>query len=217
MIKIPFFLKKIICKVRLKFQCVLNHEFCEYHLFGFDTQKALPKDAYIEMNQGCKLLNDAGVSYRLTDGTILGLYREGGFIKHDNDIDVDVFDVEKNQIDIIIKFFLSKGFKVGRRAYFKGIMHQIIFYNEREVLFDILFWYRNDDEYINNSERGYVRKQSAKYFEKLGNISFQDANYNTPPYLDEWLEMRYGKDWRTPKTYKGDWKDDCFDLEKLNG
>lgn len=215
--KIPFFLKKIICEARLKFQRALKYDFCEYHLFGFDTQKALPKNADIEMYQGCQLLDNAGVPYRLTDGTILGLYRDGKFIAHDNDIDVDVFDVERKQVDSIIKFFLTEGFKVGRLAYFKGVMHQVIFYNEREVLFDILFWYRDEDEYINNSERGYVRKQSARYFNRLDKISFQGINYNTPPYLDEWLEMRYGKDWKTPKTYKGDWKDDCFDLEKLNG
>ena len=215
MMKIPFFLKKIICEARLKFQRALQCDFCEYHLFGFDTQKALPKDAYIEMNQGCKLLDNTGVPYRLTDGTILGIYREGRFIAHDNDIDVDVFDVERQQVDSIIKAFLNEGFKVGRRAYFKGVMHQVIFYNEREVIFDILFWYCDGDEYINNSERGYVRKQNARYFNKLDEISFQGNNYNTPPYIEEWLEMRYGKDWGTPKTYKGDWKDDCFDLEKI--
>jgi len=215
MLTIPFSIKKILCVVRLIFQRTLNKEFCEYHLFGFDTQKALPENAHIEMNQGCNLLDKVGVSYRLTDGTILGLYREGEFIAHDNDIDVDVFDVEIKQVDSIIEAFLKEGFKVGRRAYFKGVMHQVIFYNKREVIFDILFWYRDGGEYINHSERGYVRKQNERYFNNLDEISFKGNAYKTPPHLEEWLEMRYGKDWRTPKTYKGDWKDDCFDLEKI--
>jgi phosphorylcholine metabolism protein LicD len=167
------------------------------------------------MNVGCRWLDKLMVPYRLTDGTILGIYREGEFIKHDNDIDVDVFDIDNQIIESIIKYFLKGGFKIGRKAYYKGAMQQVVFYNDREVIFDILFWYRNDKEYVNNSERGYIREQESRYFESLGEITFKGEVYKCPPDIERWLEMRYGEGWNVPKTYKGDWKDDCFDIKSI--
>jgi hypothetical protein len=213
--KIPYILKKLKHNIFFRIACYLNRDFCEYHSFNFDTQKPLPDNAHEEMQLGCRLLDELMVPYRLTDGTILGIHREGEFIKHDNDIDVDVFDIKMNKIDLIITSFLSAGFTIGRRASFKGATHQVIFYNDREVIFDILFWYRKSNEYVNHSERGYIRKQDARYFDNLGKVFFHGQSYSCPPYLEEWLEMRYGKEWKTPKTYKGDWKDDCFDMEKI--
>lgn len=46
------------------------------------------------------LLSNAGICYRFTDGTALGLYREHGFIKHDNDIDLDILNIVDEKIII---------------------------------------------------------------------------------------------------------------------
>jgi len=213
--KILHILKKVKSHLFFKIERLLNKDFWEFHLFHFDTQKPLPKDSHLEMNIGCRLLDKLKVPYRLTDGTILGIYREGEFIKHDNDIDVDVFDIDNKSIESIITSFLSEGFKIGRKAYYKGAMQQIIFYNDREVIFDILFWYRSGNKYMNHSERGYIREQDACYFESLGKITFHGEVYKCPPDIEEWLEMRYGEGWNIPKTYKGDWKDDCFDIKEI--
>ena len=56
-----------------------------------------------------------------------------------------------------------------------------------------------------------------KFFKKenLGSFNFRGKQYPMPGAIEEWLEMRYGNDWRVPKTYKGDWKEECFDMKKI--
>ena len=40
--------------------------------------------------------------------------------------------------------------------------------------------------------------------------------FKLPSHLEEWLVKRFGEDWRIPKTYKGDWKQDCLDIKPLS-
>lgn len=208
------FLKKLIKQILFKFQVVRKIQFCEFHYFPFDPLLPLSNGAYKTMSHGCSLLDNGKVSYRLTDGTALGLYRQGEFIKHDNDIDVDVFDVTQAQVNILIRDFVKNGYIVGRIAIYEERIQQVVFYDRDNVIFDIVVWYKKQNEYINNSERGFVRSQPNKYFSDLTNWEFKGDSYHLPGHLDEWMVMRYGPDWQTPKTYKGDWKDDCFDIKK---
>lgn len=208
-------LKKIIKWFRFKLSGLLKFDFCEFHHFPFDPMQPLGDSAYATMENCCGLLEEVGVKYRLTDGTALGLYRQGEFIGHDNDIDVDVFDVTQHQIKQLEKQFVSNGYRIGRAAVYKGKIQQIIFYDDNDIIFDIVVWYKNNNEYLNNSERGYIRTQEIKYFESLTDWSYKGYKYQMPGFLDEWMVMRYGSDWKTPKTYKGDWKDDCFDIKKI--
>jgi hypothetical protein len=50
-----------------------------------------------EVSHACLLLNDAGVTYWLHRGTLLGAMREGGVLQHDTDADIgyDVQDIDK--------------------------------------------------------------------------------------------------------------------------
>ncbi|UVR45950.1 hypothetical protein NXV98_11720 [Bacteroides fragilis] len=73
----------------------------EYHYFPFDTlEVTLCKEAVLYMESVKTLLSNAGICYRFTDGTALGLYREHGFIKHDNDIDLDILNIVDEKIII---------------------------------------------------------------------------------------------------------------------
>ena len=207
--------KKFIKWMIFRIQVLLKVEFCELQHFPFDPMQPLSELAYGTMTHSCNLLDQAEVKYRLTDGTALGLYRQGEFIKHDNDIDVDVFDISQDQIEQLIKLFVVNGYFVGRIAVYKGKTQQVVFYDKDNVIFDIVIWYENSDVYINNSERGYIRTQERRYFKVLTEWPYKGSIYQMPGFLDEWMVMRYGVDWKTPKTYKGDWKDDCYDIAKI--
>jgi len=207
--------KKIIKWIRFKLQVGLKRGFCEFHHFPFDAMQPLTNYAYETMADACNILDRIGVKYRLTDGTALGLYRQGEFIKHDNDIDVDIFEVDQNDIKLLINNFIANGYLIGRVAVYNGQVQQVIFYDENNVIFDIVIWYQNNKLYVNNSEKGYVRTQEAKYFQSLTEWQYNGFRYQMPGFLEEWMVMRYGPDWKIPKTYKGDWKDDCFDIKKI--
>jgi len=195
---------------------ITKRDFIEYHSFPFNTLQKMPSGSELVMEQCCNILESVNVAYRLTDGTALGLYREGEFIAHDNDIDVDVLG--DAQLENIAQLFINSGMKLGRKAIYKGKIQQLVFFTESHTIFDIVVWHKLDDRTIlNYSERGYRRTQDIKFFkkEKLDSINFKGKQYPIPGAIEEWLEMRYGNDWRIPKTYKGDWKEECFDMKKI--
>lgn len=185
----------------------------EFSYFPFDIHRPLPAEAKELMDFLCRLVESTGSHYRLTDGTFLGLYREGNFIRHDNDIDIDILG--NSGYEVLHQIMIENGMHLGRRVFKNGLIQQAAYYSADRVIFDILFWYEHGDQIVNHSEPGYVRRQSIKYFSNLDSIQFGGRVYPVPSAPEEWLEMRYGQDWRVPKTYKGDWKDDCYDIEQI--
>jgi len=77
----------------------------------------------------------------------------------------------------------------------------------------MIFWYQEGERVVNYSERNFERAQDMKYFQASSEVQFQGRSYPAPAPLEEWLEMRYGMDWRIPKTFKSDWKEECFDMQ----
>lgn len=212
-----YYIKKI--KHLLKYYIsVFNKDyFVEFHSFPFDTNQKLPNGAENVMEKCCNIIKDLDVNYRLTDGTILGLYRGGEFIAHDNDIDIDI--ISDNKVKEIESIFKSIGMKLGRKVIYKGKVQQIIYYTSDYIIFDIVIWHLDEDgKLYNYSERDYERVQNPKFFkkDKLEFIEFKGSKYPMPTPIEEWLEMRYGEDWKIPKTYKGDWKEECFDMKRLD-
>ncbi len=213
-----YFLKKIKHHLTYYIALLKSDDFVEYHSFPFDTNQKMPDNASEVMSECCDILKGLNLNYRLGDGTILGLYRNGDFIAHDNDIDVEI--VGDDKVKEIEALFKLKGMTLGRKAIYKDKVQQVIYYTKNNVLFDIVIWHKNEKngDLYNYSERDYERIQDNKFFEKdkLENISFKNKEYPMPTPIEEWLVMRYGSDWQTPKTYKGDWKEECFDMKRLD-
>lgn len=213
-----YLIRKIKHILKYYLSILRNDDFIEYQSFPFDTNQQMPDGAEKVMQRCCNIIKSLNINYRITDGTVLGLYRGGEFIAHDNDIDIDI--ISDNMIKEIEKEFKSIGMTMGRKAIYKGKYHQIIFYTSNYTIFDIVIWHLNEDDgkLYNYSERDYERVQDAKYFQqdKLQHIEFKGEKYPMPTPVEEWLEMRYGKDWKTPKTYKGDWKEECFDMKRID-
>ncbi len=199
---------------RILFKLSFSKQFREFMAL-YVAKRALNETDVAKMNRCCKIVEKCDFNYRLTDGTALGLYREGGFIKHDDDIDIDILNANKKHIKLLRK---ELNMKVGREVLYNNQIQQIAFYDGEGFIFDVVFWYGNGDLIYNYCERGYERIQDTKFFkkEKLEFIEFKGAKYPMPTPIEEWLEMRYGKDWKIPKTYKGDWKEECFDMKRLD-
>ncbi len=207
-----FFIKRIIKEVF--FLIPKNDGFQEFHHFPFNHNVPLPNVAPFVMAQCCELLESIKVNYRITDGTILGLYRQGTFIPHDNDIDVDALDF--HSIDLLHEGMKRHGMRLGRKVIYKKQLQQLVYYNEDQVVFDIVFWHSEGNKIYNYSERGYERIQEKQFFENLTYIEYKGRNYPMPSNIEKWLDMRFGQDWRIPKTYKRDWKEECGDIKKIN-
>lgn len=211
-------IKKIKHILKYYLSLLKCNEFTEYHSFPFDTNTKMPNGADSVMFECCEILKDLNINYRISDGTILGIYRNGEFIAHDNDIDVEIID--DNKVASIEKAFKKRKMILGRKVIYKNKLQQLIYYTNENIIFDIVIWHlnENDGKLYNYSERDYERVQDAKFFQKdkMEFIEFKGNKYPMPSPIEEWLEMRYGTDWRIPKTYKGDWKEECFDMKRID-
>jgi hypothetical protein len=191
----------------------VNKDFRAFHHFPFNPNDPMPDGAVKVMAVCCEALEQINATHRLTDGTILGLYRQGAFIPHDNDIDIDILDFK--DMDLLQASMKRLGMKLGRKAVYKKQVHQLAYYSSNHIVFDMIFWYSEGEQIVNYSEEGYKRTQPKKYFTDLDSIKYGEKTYPMPSHIEEWLVLRYGEDWRTPKTYKDDWKKECYDLDKL--
>lgn len=146
----------------------------------------LTLNKYNILLEGCSLLD----SYWLASGTMLGLYREGDFIKDDTDIDVDTLEL------VNLDKFYKAGFKLFRT--FEKYQTALI---KNDIIFDIWRWFPEGDILYCYSDFGRM-EQPKSLFEKLGKFNFKGNQFNVPKDIKSYLVMRYG-DWETPK--KGAW------------
>jgi phosphorylcholine metabolism protein LicD len=208
-----FSIKRIVKKILF---AANRNAFREFNSFLVNNNGILSIDAPIDLEKCCIMIESLQLNYRLTDGTILGIYRDGRLIPHDNDIDVDVLVSENLDTDKIHSLFFLNNFRLGRKVYYKGNIQQLAYFNKTtNDIFDMIFWYPEGNRVVNYSERNFERSQDIKYFNLNCQVQFQGRSYPAPAPLEEWLVMRYGKDWRVPKTFKSDWKEECFDM-KMN-
>jgi hypothetical protein len=184
-----------------------------YHCFPFDTNQAMPTGAIKVMEEGCGIIEGEGYKYTLADGTLLGAFRNQGFIPHDTDIDINI--IGELDCDPLKKKFADQGMKLGRIAWYKNKLQQMIFYDENNIIFDICIWRQKGDSIYNYSEEPYERKQPLEYYRETRRIVLYGRTYPAPAPLESWLVMRYGRDWKTPKKSKGDWKKECLDMKKI--
>ena len=201
-------------KTKFFLQRLAKKKYVVYHLFPFNTIKVTLKDEDVEeLHQICEMMDRHGINYRLTDGLALGLYREHHFIRHDNDFDFDLIDFDS--IEVLKEEMKQRGYKVGRVVYYLGQIQQIVFYNKNRLIVDFSIWYREGDAIKHYGEEHYVRIQELKHFETLTDYQCYGYTFKLPGDMEDWLKKRFGDDWRIPKTYKGDWKQDCLDLHHI--
>ncbi len=189
----------------------------EWQYFPFDISAPLPISAIVNLNEVlANFASTEGLTIRVTDGTLLGLYRNGCLIPHDNDLDFDVFFTSEQLIDNVRKFAKEQKWRLGRASYWNKQIQQLVFYDNKHVIYDFLFW-RTDDSitFKNYAELGFVRRQDRRFCEMSDVYHVAGYTYLVPKGVEEWLCLRYGPDWQTPKNSKGAWIDDCFDIERI--
>lgn len=64
------------------------------------------------VTQLCKVLDAAGVTYWLDFGSLLGVYRDGDLILHDNDVDIAILDADWIGLLPILKTRLEPRYRV---------------------------------------------------------------------------------------------------------
>ena len=152
-------------------------------------------------------LDEDGLEFWLTSGTLLGAYREKKLLSHDIDIDVAMFAADKNKVK---KVLLSKGFKlihefgviggeITEQSYeYLGNKMDIFFTPDDCENFVFNIFYREiesdrDDDFRVIEMR--LPKSNLKQYDFLG------GKYLIPEKTEAYLAANYGKNFMTPDKY----------------
>ena len=174
---------------------------------GLDTLREFDK---------CMTEND--IYYTLAFGTMLGAVREHGFIKHDLDIDVFVYNEDysdslqakmKKYGFVLIHSFVVDDGNLGREEtyLYKGITIDIFYIyppiNELPYCCDFLA-YENMSTFRESMRKcGGVlaRRIELPLVKKRKLVAFESTEFYVPINAEEILEFRYGKDYMQPNPH----------------
>lgn len=155
------------------------------------------------------VLDSLNITFWLDGGTLLGAYRENGFMASDFDIDVGMYGEDDHKIQAIVEKMKEAGFghfHVKEHPWGEG--KQISWVKDR-IPGDIFIYYKRGSSrfrvMFDIDPARTVRFIPCVYpsylFDKLQTIDFMDygVEFNMPSPVEEYLERQYG-DWKTDKT-----------------
>lgn len=159
-----------------------------------------------------------GVRLFLTYGALLGIYRSGDFIPHDDDIDLCVIDeinyetrkrIGHTLADIgyepqPIAFNVYGRFEQSEPGY-NGDAESGIIVCQKRIRTTLFFFKRepcpiHGEDYVCFPKLGSGRliHTPAHFFDKPDTIKFKGNKYLTPSPIKEYLTFMYGEDWKKP-------------------
>jgi len=151
-----------------------------------------------------QIMDQLGVVFFLRQGTCLGAIRDKGFIPWDDDVDlgsiVGLHGVTEKTIDTVASAFRDNG-------YFAKIEHNDHYISvammKSSTRIDWVSYRIIDDSIVHYPG---VRIP-AKLFTRLKEIDFIGAKFLVPNPPEEYLRLKYGAKWMTPKKLGGFEKD----------
>jgi hypothetical protein len=155
-----------------------------------------------------KLCRDLGQEYFLVSGTFLGVVRDGGFIGHDNDIDLGVFEDRLlpgflPALQASPHFVVAKVDRICRRVvegqtahyFFMEAPAVIKVVHRSGVAIDVFNHF--DDEGLAWHGTSYHRWDNRRF--ELKDYEFLGRGFKGAVDYDLYLTENYGADWRTPR------------------
>lgn len=168
----------------------------KHHNYNYDNLLDEDKDLAqreANMRDTHDVLANLGIAHWLYEGALLGIYRAGGFIPWDWDVDWLLYehDVHEHRKEICLAL-MDRGFKVdvcrvsGRSKVrlYRGLS------TERVAL----------NAYTLNTKYKLLTRVPYRFPARLfgtGTIEYSGVYYPCPTPVEEYLELAYG-DWRTP-------------------
>lgn len=202
-----------IFRTRLQFLDSRIRGFEDFFDFPFDISKPMPKSALDQLIILISFMNENDLDYRLADGSLLGIYRDGTLIEHDTDL--DFYFSDSYSLELAVSFLLGLGYQVGRKLSKGDLIFQYSLYSADNLLVDFLLWHPLDNEYFywEGPEIRRRRIQPKSNFMDHSYISLGSHVLKTFKDVPEWLQSVYGHNWQIPESIKSDWRIGIGDLE----
>jgi len=174
-----------------------------------------------------EVMNALGIPWWLSEGLLLGLYRDKDCILGDeDDTDICLWKEYADRSEEILTALKEKGFEVLNDWKFDGKSEGIAVSRGGNKI-DIIFTRKNDKEVYFLARNLGGNKGSLPYFafvfpsepfNDFTEIGWRDVKFPCPKGIEEYLAARYG-DWKTPKLrgidYDADSKEDnpCYQYD----
>lgn len=181
-----------------------------YRLYAVPVKRArLQRQGVGTLKRVDEICQRHGIKYFADFGTLLGIVRENGFIKNDDDIDVSILDNEIDAISVL-KVFRNEGFEFVHALTYHGKLREFtvslnkltvdFFFSERvgnEGRTHAIFYFDPKIGYKNPAENS-VKERVLPYVADVERIDFNGVKIMIPANREEYLASLYGKKWRTP-------------------
>lgn len=163
-----------------------------YKKMYFSNKKNFDFNSRFEMMKSIKNISEKyNFKLFLTDGCLLGAYREKNFISWDNDVEFCAFDEEINtHFDNIVNDLLKENFIVRTIKEYPNAKINSYFKGEKV---GILSLYKKSD-----IRYRHLYKWPASFFDNSETINFKNEVFSCPK-IEDYLEYQYGLDWKIPK------------------
>ena len=132
------------------------------------------------------------VKYCVVFGTLLGIYRDGGLIKHDTDTDIAVWINNYSELIEMVEKMEENKLMLTR------VMPDLISFTCGGDYID-MYMYRKEDE--NSNELSGMKQYgtlTTSDFSKNNTVKFHNKELACPVDPESYFQKLYGSDWRTP-------------------
>jgi len=162
------------------------------------------------------IMNKNNIEYILFAGTCLGFYRDKGYIKGDNDIDIIIKFESKDQVDKIINIMTKEGFSLTQKnsivneriiKKYGEVYSNLNFHNSYYVLIDIFFAYKIDNYYYIHTKWRF----ESTLLDELGTLEYHYMKFKVPKNIEKYLDDIY-INWRVPTI-----RENCKDKSEWQG
>ena len=216
-------MKKII--VKLLKGCAVGRWMYEplhklYRLYSVPhRRRLLRRNGKEVLAEVVRILKKYDVPGFAASGTLLGFVRDGGFIPHDDDLDIGVLPNSKWTPARLLRHLLEeeKGFSFMFAFSFRGALTEFKV-EYKKVPIDFYFYHLDGDDYYctcyyyfpnvkyPDATANSVRRIHEHKVDSLGSINVFGIEVPVPKEPEKTLESLYGKSWRIPNA---GW-DDCM-------
>lgn len=162
-----------------------------------------------------EILDQLNIPYWLEGGTLLGAVRDQKLIPWDHDLDIGIKFTNNKEISLLIRL-LKKQFivrsltfandpkiwKLGKYRILKVYIKKSSF-KRTNLCLDIFLYYKGHIkdkgevyQYVVWGKNAY---HSTEYFDTLNEIYFYGLKVKIPSNPENFLQIKYGTDWKTPK------------------
>lgn len=187
--------------------------FYKKHEVAFDSKSE--KQAVDFMHKNISLMNKVGISFWVEGGTLLGALRDKKLIPWDHDLDFGMKFESETQMKLLIRrlrrhFYVSvKGFTKTKKLWQLGDYRVLKIYPRKNLIFkdklclDLFVYYEGklpDSQqsvykYVVWNRNAFHRKE---FFDTRESMTFYGKEIPVPANPEKFIEVKYGKDWRTP-------------------